>query len=230
MTDSNAKDFDKLIDYVEEQILAGNLKSGDKLPPERRLSETLNITRNAVRNGLNILSGIGVIVTQQGSGNYISNHSDTNLMKLITILYALEDMSYDEVLVFRYIVEQEAVILDCQNHISDAQIRLMHNYLSILENSEDESERTHSDQMIHKTIVEAADNRLVTANYHALSVVLDHIIKKVRISAKERGEADYLGLQSTHRRLVEAVCSYNQDEAKQALDDHFQYVRQGIET
>ena len=35
--------------YIQQQIISGNLKAGDKLPSERALSQVLNVSRGYVR-------------------------------------------------------------------------------------------------------------------------------------------------------------------------------------
>ena len=49
------KPADKVIEYVETLILAGKLKVDDRLPAERDLAQTLNVSRTAVREGLRLL-------------------------------------------------------------------------------------------------------------------------------------------------------------------------------
>ena len=44
MDSRDNKPYEKVIDYVEEQILSGRLRIGDRLPPERSLSVMLGIS------------------------------------------------------------------------------------------------------------------------------------------------------------------------------------------
>ena len=52
---------EKVIEYVETNILAGKLKVDDRLPAERQLAQSLNISRSAVREGLRLLEVIGIV-------------------------------------------------------------------------------------------------------------------------------------------------------------------------
>ena len=47
--------YEKIINYVEQQVMQGRYKKGDKLPPERELAALLGASRNSVREGLGIL-------------------------------------------------------------------------------------------------------------------------------------------------------------------------------
>ena len=45
---------------------------------------------------------IGVISSQHGIGNYIADHFDKTLVQVMTMMYALEKMTYNEIREFRY--------------------------------------------------------------------------------------------------------------------------------
>ena len=98
---TNEKSSDKVIEYVETRILAGKLTAGDRLPAERELAQTLNVSRTAVREGIRLLEVIGIVESRRGSGNYIAQRVDQTLEQVLTMMYALDDMRYDEIREFR---------------------------------------------------------------------------------------------------------------------------------
>ncbi len=221
--------YEKLIDYIEQKILDGELKLGDRLTPERELSDLLGISRSAVRTGLTVLEAIGVVSNRQGSGNYISETFEKNMVQIMTIMYTLDDMTYKEITGFRYAAELQAAMLAPQN-ISDIQKRLLKNYADIMMTSDNEQERIHCDRMIHQTIVEASGNRLVIANYLALDKLLDKVIKHVQQKVGMRSPDENRKFQLTHQMLVEGICRGDYDMAKQALDEHYIYLQNNILT
>ena len=58
---------------VKYMIESGLLKSGDKIPSERDLSEKYNVQRLTVRSGLQILEEAGIIYSKPRSGYYVAN-------------------------------------------------------------------------------------------------------------------------------------------------------------
>ena len=74
------------MDFVRQEVLAGALRPGDKLPTERELAAQLDISRNSVREGLRVLENLGVLSSTQGSGNYIALNFDDTISEMIDIV------------------------------------------------------------------------------------------------------------------------------------------------
>jgi GntR family transcriptional regulator len=55
-----------------DRIESGELSPGDRLPPERELSELLSVNRMTVRRALRMLEGQGLLVRRQGAGTYVA--------------------------------------------------------------------------------------------------------------------------------------------------------------
>jgi GntR family transcriptional regulator len=54
------------------QVETGELAPGDRLPPERELSEQLGVNRMTLRRALRVLEAQGLVVRKHGVGTYIS--------------------------------------------------------------------------------------------------------------------------------------------------------------
>ena len=60
--------FQDVVEQIEEAILSGRLKAGDRLPPERELKETLKTSRSTLREALRVLEQKGLIEIRLGKG------------------------------------------------------------------------------------------------------------------------------------------------------------------
>ena len=49
------KAYKGVIDYFKKKILDGELRPGEKLPPERDIAERLNVSRNSVRQSVSLI-------------------------------------------------------------------------------------------------------------------------------------------------------------------------------
>lgn len=58
---------------LRRRILEGDLAPGDRLPPERRLAESLGVTRVTLRAALTQLAAAGLVAARQGSGTVVQD-------------------------------------------------------------------------------------------------------------------------------------------------------------
>ena len=105
--DTGERAYEKIINYVEQQVMQGRYKKGDKLPPERELAALLGASRNSVREGLGILERMGAISSQQGAGNFISDNFEKTLVEVMTLMFILEEGTFREISEFRYALETQ---------------------------------------------------------------------------------------------------------------------------
>jgi GntR family transcriptional regulator len=63
----------QVAEQISEAIARGELSSGDKLPPVRKLAAELVINPNTVARSYSRLEQAGLVVTKTGSGTYISD-------------------------------------------------------------------------------------------------------------------------------------------------------------
>lgn len=64
--------YEQIIKQVEEQVLTGILKEGDKLPSVRSLSVKLSINPNTIQKAYTELDRRQLIITVPGNGSFIS--------------------------------------------------------------------------------------------------------------------------------------------------------------
>lgn len=64
--------YEQIIKQLEEQVLTGILKEGDKLPSVRSLSVKLSINSNTIQKAYTELDRRQLIITVPGKGSFIS--------------------------------------------------------------------------------------------------------------------------------------------------------------
>ena len=62
----------QIAESLLERIESGELGPGDRLPPERELSEMLEVNRMTVRRALRLLENRGLLLRRQGHGTFIA--------------------------------------------------------------------------------------------------------------------------------------------------------------
>lgn len=63
--------YEQVVVQLREHIAAEGLRSGDRLPAERRLAELLGVSRTSVRQAVLALESRGVVEVRHGSGTFL---------------------------------------------------------------------------------------------------------------------------------------------------------------
>jgi len=70
----------QVVEQVRDFIKSGQLKPGDKLPPERILAERLGVSRPSIREGIVALESLGLVFSRGGKGNIINDVFDFSFL------------------------------------------------------------------------------------------------------------------------------------------------------
>jgi DNA-binding transcriptional regulator YhcF (GntR family) len=63
----------RVIARIVELIRTGNLRPGDRLPPERELVEIFAISRPSLREAMRALSTLGIVESRHGGGTFVTD-------------------------------------------------------------------------------------------------------------------------------------------------------------
>lgn len=222
------KSYEKVVDYVQTQILDGVYRTGDKLPSEREMAQQLNVSRTSIREGIRILEQMGALSCLQGSGNYITGDFENTLIRVMTLMFAVEGTTYREISEFRFALENQALSLAIHNATAE-QIAEMEYHMSMLETAQEENVRSKHDKRIHYLLVEASHNNYLIVNFLALTQVLDKYVKDMRVRIL-KDEHNREGLMKTHKDLIRAVREKDLHVGQDALNRHFVYIYNNLDS
>ncbi|MCS5544854.1 MAG: GntR family transcriptional regulator [Gammaproteobacteria bacterium] len=76
----NKKLYQKVIDYINEEITSGNLTIGDLIPSEKQLSKLLDVSVGTVRKAIDKLENSRLLYRHHGKGTYVSDYGFDNSM------------------------------------------------------------------------------------------------------------------------------------------------------
>lgn len=81
--DSSTPLYTQVEESLKQLILAGEYPPYSKLPSEKELCETYNVSRITVRKAINLLESSGLIYTVHGKGTFVKSDTiNTSLMKI----------------------------------------------------------------------------------------------------------------------------------------------------
>ena len=122
---------EQVMQQLAAKIINGELKSGEKLPPERELSEMLQVSRSRVREALRALSLIGLVSIKPGGGTYVGNQVDQMPEETIIWLFRQQVMNYSEIYEARRLIEV-AVYDACFLHRTEVIVKTIRSYVTRL--------------------------------------------------------------------------------------------------
>jgi GntR family transcriptional regulator, transcriptional repressor for pyruvate dehydrogenase complex len=99
----------QVVGRILELVRTGNLRPGDRLPPERELIEIFRISRPSLREALRALSILGVIESRHGGGAFVTDLKARTLLAPLDFFLSLSPSNLDDAFESRRIVEVEIV-------------------------------------------------------------------------------------------------------------------------
>ena len=99
--------FQDVVDQIQEAILQGKLKAGNKLPPERKLIDTFKTSRGTLREALRVLEQKGLITIKTGvsGGAFVNALTTHQVSESLDLLIRYERVSLRDLAEFREGVE-----------------------------------------------------------------------------------------------------------------------------
>lgn len=208
------------ITQIEVLIRRGELRPGDRMPPERELAELLGVSRPTVREALRALSILGIVRSRHGSGNYLGSLDEQALQEplrwLLTLSLPAQDV--DAVLEFRTVLESGLARLAAERISDEALVRLR-DLLAELDAAKSDEEVLRADMMMHGVIAEEASNPMLLWMLNA-AVELNVAARSrtVRVpGVKGKVAAD-------QRAIVEALERRDGNEAAEAMWRHLKRI------
>ena len=196
---------------IREYCSDNSLGVGDRLPPERRLVELLQMSRTQLRRGLARLEAERIITRAVGRGTFLTqSHSGA------------EDMSPRDVIVVRSLLEPAIVKLA----VATATLADFANVMEILEASEkastaDEWERL--DAALHTAIVKSTHNPLIMDLYDRITEARSASVWG-ELKRRSYGPDSRSAYERHHRTIVQALIRRDLKAAEAGMMEHLRYV------
>src|SRR5580698_3640713 len=103
--------MDMVARRIEQLVRSGELKPGDRLPPEPQLARRLDVSRSSLREALKGLMYLGLIKSRAGDGTYIQSSLTRVLDQHFQWMILLDEVKHLEIYELRKIIEPDAAAL-----------------------------------------------------------------------------------------------------------------------
>jgi GntR family transcriptional repressor for pyruvate dehydrogenase complex len=225
---SRVRTYELVLDRIESQIVSGDLRAGERLPPERELASLLGVSRPAVREALRILEAQGAVRSQVGtgpdSGTTIDRVPRDALARLLRLHVALGSFPLEDVVETRVALERFSVVLACRNARPQNLARMRADLLAMDDPDVDRETFNQLDTDFHVALADAGGNRLMSDVTRAIRESVRAPILASMSGMPEVGEHGWQrvrdGLRADHHAIFSAVEAGEADKAADRLEAH----------
>jgi GntR family transcriptional regulator, transcriptional repressor for pyruvate dehydrogenase complex len=208
-----------IVRQIRSLVEKGKLKKGQKLPPERELSEIFKVSRATVREAIFSLEAMDLVSRRQGDGTYITAARGEDLVQPLALSLVSEKDDLIDILSLRKLIEPEVAQLASGN----ARPGDIRNLEKILRRQEMEVNLGRSpvrtDAEFHHALAQVARNRIFE---RLLREIMD-LLEKTRGQYLQTEERKHTSLQG-HREILAAIQTGNGAKARLAMRRHLHRV------
>ena len=215
---------DVAIIKIKGMILDGELAPGDRLPPEKELSERLGLSRSSMREAIKALEVIRVLDVRQGDGTYVTSLEPRLLLEAMSFVVDLhDDASVLELFAVRRLLEPAATALASAHMTPDIIENLRQQISSVDDKTSVEGLVAH-DLEFHGAIIRLAGNSYLTTLLESLS---GHTVR-ARVWRGLTEENSVARTLAEHKAIVEALAIGDASLAKALTIVHVSGVEQWL--
>jgi GntR family transcriptional regulator, transcriptional repressor for pyruvate dehydrogenase complex len=211
---------DIIIKQIKDLLITGQLKPGDRLPPERKLSDKLGVGRTHVREAIRKLEFYGILKTRPQSGTYVAAIGISALESMIADILKIDSYSFQSLVETRVMLEINSIQLACERRTNEDLRQLQISLDDYLEKASHGVKAVDEDFMFHLSIAEASKNKVLKS---LLLIIVPDILSNYSIF-KVCDTVTTKAIEE-HTQLFKAI--KNQDAAKATIimNDHLKGVK-----
>lgn len=205
---------DQIIARINDSIISGQYRAGEKLPNEYELMEELQVSRNSLREAFKILSAMGIIEIRRGDGTYVC--SEVKPSAFDSVIYSvIYDMSTNEELVeMRRILDESILHMAIRNAVEE-DIRILHENLDDMEaalNQKDYVAAQKLDYQFHLGMIDACKNQFFIRLMKSVYGIFEKSIIRTVQHEKEKSMVI-----RHHREILECLENRNEGGVTDAI-------------
>jgi len=208
-----------VVDQVVDLIKQTPLRPGDKLPSEKELMLTLNVSRPTVREALRVLGAMGLIESRRGQGSFVREVRADSAIRSAVLSILLATTDVQEIQYARKLIESDIVASVVERAIPE-------DYEAVEETLKGMEQALAAGASIyehtwefHRALAQIAGNRVLAK----LLAVLYQMIRELQIRYYEPHIDPRKEIES-HRQLLSRLRTATPDEARQLIREHLQAV------
>ncbi|MEI6859049.1 MAG: FadR/GntR family transcriptional regulator [Shewanella sp.] len=221
------KASDEVSNQLRSAIFEGRYIVGDKLPSERELIETFQVSRTVVREAIKALESRGLVLIKQGAtgGAFVRELTFERLSNDCKDLFFLGKMSFNEICQARLSIEPMVVGLAAKCCTVE-QAKLLKEANDNASKTLQYPETVILKSPVHYLFADICNNRFLTAIDKSLIQLVDSIASQFKFDTGKTSSPEM------YNSIIDAVVAGDEVAAEKAMREHlleFLSLLEGIE-
>lgn len=218
-----------VVRQIEQLILRGILRPGERLPSERDLADKLGVSRPSLRDAIADLADRGLLVSRAGSGIFVAEVLGSAFSPALTQLFSTHEEAVFDYLSFRRDMEglaaERAATFGSETDLK--LIDTIYGKMELAHQKRDPSDEAQLDAEFHMAIIEASHNVIMLHMLRSMFELLRQgVFYNRQVMFRNRMTRDQLLGQ--HRAINVAIQARDPAAARTAVATHMAYVEQAL--
>ena len=222
----------QVINKITDAIISGELKPGDRLPPELELIEAMHVSRNTLRAAVQTLRAYGVLEVRRPEGTFVCESFSPQMINpmIYRVIFAKQDSQ--ELIGLRKILDMGISKLVIQQGLSEerrAKLEALYEDLVRELRAKKPNLETiaEADLRFHDGVAKATHNELaVTINNLLHDLTTESRLRSIR-RIYENNDSEYLV--RVHRKHLDALEGKPGADIEEALDYSYLYWKDSFD-
>jgi GntR family transcriptional repressor for pyruvate dehydrogenase complex len=209
------------VSQIKELVRGGQLRPGERLPPERELAGELGVSRSTLREAIRALVAMNILVSRHGDGTYVSSLEPELLSQPFSFLLDTGPAFASDLFEARRVLEAACAALAAER-ITDEEVTELERLALAGQGSAEEL--IDRDVELHSAVIRATRNPILIRLMDSIgSLALQSRNGSARLPGAERRS------RRDHRRIVDALRRRSPEEAAAAMAEHITTVERAVE-
>src|SRR5229473_205686 len=179
-----------VIEKLRGMIHRGELRAGDRLPPERDLAKMFGVSRPTLRAGIRSLAAVGVLQSRQGAGTFVQSDESPALdSSPLRLMAALHGLTPPEMFEARQSLEMAIAGLAAERATSDQMATMSEEITGMYASLDQPEQFLVHDMAFHQAVAAASGNRILTALMNMVATILFDVRRKTVRNATDLKES-----------------------------------------
>src|SRR5215218_1808760 len=206
--------YESVLAQLNALITEGEMKPGDRLPPERELVEKLGVSRVSVREALRALESMGKIEIRRNAGSFVMNPNGSAFASQLKATHPVDRAFLDYLVDVRAAVEHKMVELVAKR--ADADLSAVRAVLERTEAERAESgERGSLDLRFEAALAREVGNPLLAEMQRSVHQLWVEAWSECRIAP-----GDWRRFHAEHLEILSALEMGDAGLARRLMADH----------